>query len=122
MTTTEADTDRTRVSAGHVPVVPTGAARMEPTNCLHRRVPGSGIRIFRPAEPTIDGDQSGRLAFHEVSRIRAAAHHAARAYPGAVGELLARELTAHAEFGYRFTRDGLLTRLAAQVLRTPAPR
>jgi len=41
-----------------------------------------------------------------------AAHHARRAYPGAVGELLARELTAHAEFGYRFTGDGLLTRLA----------
>src|SRR5690349_11707536 len=121
VTTTEADTDHPRVSAGHVPIVSTGASRMQPTNCLHRGVPRGGIRLFRPAEPIISGDPSGHLALHDLSRIRAAAHHARRAYPGAVGELLARELTAHAEFGYRFTGDGLLTRLAAEVLRTPVP-
>ena len=36
--------------------------------------------------------------------------------------MVARELTAHAEFGYRFAADGLLSRLAAEVLRTPVPR
>ena len=53
------------------------------------------------------------------ARLRAAAYHAKRAYPGAIGELLARELTAHAEFGYRFADGGLLTRLAAEVMGTP---
>lgn len=66
------------------------------------------------------GDPSGRMPLHEASRLRAAAHHAKRAYPGAIGQLLARELTAQAEFGYRFAADGLLTRVAADVLGTPA--
>jgi hypothetical protein len=83
--------------------------------------PAGGIRLFPPTEPPIIGDPSGRLPLHEASRFRAAAHHAKRAYPGAIGELLARELTAHAEFGYRFATDGLLTRLAAEVLSTPVP-
>ena len=77
------------------------------------------IPLFLPAQPPITGDPSGRLPLHEASRLRAAAHHAKRSYPGAIGELLERELIAHAEFGYRFTADGLLTRLAAEVLRVP---
>ena len=84
--------------------------------------PVGQIRLFLPAEPPITGDPTGRLPLHEASRLRAAARHAQRAYPGAIGELLARELTAYAEFGYRFLADGLLTRLAAEVLRTPVPR
>jgi hypothetical protein len=80
-----------------------------------------GIRPFPPTEPRITGDPSGRLPLHDTSHIRAAAHHAKRAYPGAIGELLARELTAHAEFGYRFAANGLLTRLATEVLRTSVP-
>ena len=79
-------------------------------------------RHFLPTEPPITDDSSGLLPLHEASRLRAAAHHAKRVYPGAIGELVARELTAHAEFGYRFAADGLLTRLAAEVLRTPVPR
>lgn len=39
-----------------------------------------------------------------------------RLYPGPVGELVYRELTAYAEFGYRFDCDGLIPRLAAAVL------
>lgn len=80
------------------------------------------IRLSLPAEPPIIGDPSGLLPLHEAMRLRAAAHHAKRAYPGAIGELVARELTAHAQFGYRFTDDGLLTRLATEVLRAPVPR
>jgi hypothetical protein len=84
--------------------------------------PSGGITFFLPTDPPITGDPSGRLPPHETLRLRAAAHHAKRAYPGAVGELLARELTAHAEFGYRFAVDGLLPRLATEVLRSPVPR
>jgi hypothetical protein len=37
-----------------------------------------------------------------------------------VGELLARELSAHAEFGYRFADRGLLARVTREVLQLPA--
>ena len=38
--------------------------------------------------------------------------------PGPLGELAYRELTMYAEFGYRFSDDGLILRLAAAVLAT----
>jgi hypothetical protein len=57
---------------------------------------------------------------HERARLEAAAEHATRVYPGPVGELLARELRAHVEFGYRFGRGGLITRVACRLLATPA--
>lgn len=56
------------------------------------------------------------LQQHEKSRIRAAARHARRVYPGDVGELLYRELSAYAEFGIRFSVDALIPRLATQIL------
>lgn len=65
------------------------------------------------------------LRRHERSRLWAAAAHARRVYPGPLGELVARELNAFAEFGFRFTADALIPRLATQVLATPsleAPR
>lgn len=87
------------------------------------RYRSGGIRLFPPETPPIPGDPDGRLSPQESSRLRAAAHHAKRAYPGPVGELLARELTAYADFGYRFAADGLLVRLAVDVLgTTPADR
>lgn len=60
------------------------------------------------------------LEQHEKSRLRAAARHARRVYPGDVGELLYRELTAYAEFGIRFSVDALVPRLATQILAMPA--
>jgi hypothetical protein len=56
------------------------------------------------------------LQVHEKSRIRAAARHARRVYPGDVGELLYRELSAYAEFGLRFSVDALIPRLATKIL------
>jgi hypothetical protein len=53
---------------------------------------------------------------HEKARLRAAARHARRVYPGELGELLFRELTAYAEFGIRFSVDALLPRLATRIL------
>jgi hypothetical protein len=61
------------------------------------------------------------LHLHERSRMRAAALHARRLYPGAVGELLHRELTAYADFGYQFAADALIPRLAAEILAKVVP-
>jgi hypothetical protein len=63
-----------------------------------------------------------RLAEHERYRMIAVASHARRVHPGPLGELVARELMAFAEFGYRFGRDGLIARVAADVLAAPAAR
>lgn len=67
----------------------------------------------------VTGDAE-RFAPHESMRLRAAALHAKRVYPGRVGELIARELVAYADFGYRFAADALIPRLAAEVLALPA--
>lgn len=61
-----------------------------------------------------------KLTLHEKSRYRAAAYHARRIYPGPLGELVHREFSAYAEFGYRMAIDGLIPRLAAEILATPA--
>jgi hypothetical protein len=53
--------------------------------------------------------------------VRAAAARAVHVHPGPVGELLARELRAYAEFGHRFGVDGLLDRLAADLQDLPPP-
>jgi hypothetical protein len=58
------------------------------------------------------------LEHHERLRFRAAALHASRVYPGSIGELIQRELTAYADFGYRFADNTLISRLAAEILAT----
>lgn len=63
--------------------------------------------------------EAGKLELHDVSRYRAAARHARRLFPGPLGELVSRELAAYADFGHRFTQDGLIARLAEDVLTTP---
>lgn len=55
---------------------------------------------------------------HERSKIRTAAFHAKRLYPGAVGELLAKELIDWEEFGYRLAHNGLINRLVTELLAT----
>jgi hypothetical protein len=77
------------------------------------------IRLY-PAPPPIEGTAE-RLELHERSRFRAAAQRARQLYPGSLGELVHRELTAYADFGYRFTREALIVRLAAEILAAPAP-
>jgi hypothetical protein len=74
-----------------------------------------------PAPPPIRGD-AVTLRFQESARLRTAALHARRTYPGPLGELVSRELTAYADFGYRFTNDGLIPRLATAVLATRTER
>jgi hypothetical protein len=53
-----------------------------------------------------------RIAGPELpARARTASHAALRLYPGAIGELLARELSSWAEFGHRLGDDWLIARL-----------
>lgn len=70
---------------------------------------------IHPGPAPITGD-ADRLSMQEFVRFRAAALHARRTYPGPLGELVARELTAYAEFGYRFAADALIPRLATEIL------
>jgi len=57
----------------------------------------------------------------ERSQMRAAGLHARRLYPGPLGELVFRELTAYADFGYQFAGDALIPRLAAEILAKVVP-
>ena len=76
------------------------------------------IKLY-PAPAPIAGDAAA-MPYDEQSRVRAAALHARRIYPGPLGELVCRELRAYAEFGYRIGDDGLIPRLASAILATPA--
>jgi hypothetical protein len=76
------------------------------------------VRQF-PSQAPLRGD-AAPLNAHERAKVRAAAHHSRRVYPGPLGELVHRELTAYAEFGYRFAIDALVPRLATEILAMPA--
>lgn len=79
------------------------------------------MSIHRYPDPVpIRGDVE-KLHLHEAARLRAAAHHARRVLPGPLGELVARELTAYAEFGYRFAADALIPRLVTEILAIRSP-
>jgi hypothetical protein len=73
-----------------------------------------------PASVPLRGNATALLQ-HERSRIRAAALHGRRLYPGPLGELVHRELTAYADFGYQFSTDALIPRLAAEILAKVVP-
>ncbi len=59
------------------------------------------------------------LDHHERMRMRSAAFAAKRLYPGPVGELVAKELAAWEEFGYRLDDHGLVARLVEHLLKPP---
>lgn len=61
----------------------------------------------------------GRIPARELARVRRAARQAGATYPGPVGEILARELRAYADFGYRFGDDSLLDQVTAELLDPP---
>ena len=76
-----------------------------------------------PATSTPARGDARPLDFADAARYRAAAHRARRLLPGPLGELVQRELTAYADFGYRLSTDHLIDRLAAQILTAePPPR
>lgn len=57
------------------------------------------------------------MAHHEKMRIRAAAFHATRVYPGPVGELIQRELTDWVDFGYRLGGRRKVSELVEHVMK-----
>lgn len=61
-----------------------------------------------------------RMSCETKARFRVAAHHAKRAYPGPVGELLAREILSWEQWGHRLGGDGLMTQVVDEVLSKPA--
>lgn len=63
--------------------------------------------------------EAGYMEQPERARIRAAARHARRVYPGPVGELVHRELNAYADFGLRFDVSALIPSLVEHVLKLP---
>jgi hypothetical protein len=54
----------------------------------------------------------------DPARLDSAARRALVAYPGPVGELVSRELTAYLSFGHRFDGGSLIAGLVDQVLGT----
>ena len=76
------------------------------------------IRLF-PGTVPIRGDHDD-LEPNERARLQAAALHARQVYPGDLGELASRELTALADLGMRFEPDALIPRLATAILAMPA--
>jgi hypothetical protein len=77
---------------------------------------------MRARSPDSQAGTAPPMDLHEVSRVRAAAGHARRAVPGALGALAARELTAYADLGYCGAPDALVPELVRQVLALPAVR
>jgi hypothetical protein len=75
------------------------------------------IAIPKPT-PIIAGSAT-RISVHELRRLRAAAKHATRVYPGALGELVSRELNASADLERTIGVGSLIARVASEVLATP---
>lgn len=87
------------------------------------RVTSPSPTVLRPAErqaevPELPGPSAEAI---EQGRLDAASHYALVAFPGPVGDLIAREIRAYLSFGFRFDAGGLIARLADQVLATELP-
>lgn len=69
-------------------------------------LPVANLPLTNPTPGTAD-----RANHLDRQRLREAAHHAKRRYPGPVGELIAAELLVWEGFGFRFGGAGPITRL-----------
>jgi hypothetical protein len=58
----------------------------------------------------------------EKQRIRRQAYRATKVFPGPIGEMISRELTAWEEFGYRLGGKGLVMRLLIDIERREIPQ
>ncbi|MCD2193688.1 hypothetical protein LQ327_09900 [Actinomycetospora endophytica] len=74
----------------------------------------TGIRI-PPSPPQPDGN-APRLDYQDRRRLRRAGYRARRLYPGALGRLVALELTTYADLGCALTPDGLIRALTEEIL------
>ena len=62
---------------------------------------------------------SGPMDHHEKMRLRAAARHALKLWPGLPGEVISEELLCWEAFGYRLGGASRMRRLADLILKTP---
>lgn len=73
------------------------------------------------AVPTVPSAVPERMDHHVRMKVRAAAFRASRVYPGAVGEMISRELLTWEEFGYKLGSFGIVMRVVDQVMKTELP-
>ncbi len=66
-------------------------------------------------------DEPERMDHHVRMRLRMAAFRATRLYPGAVGELVSKELLSFEQFGIRLANDGLMMRVADEIAAAEVP-
>jgi len=79
------------------------------------------LYVVPPPAPTLLDRRVWEMEFHEKAQIRAAAFRATKLWPGAVGELISRELLSFEEFGQRLARGGHVMRAVRDILAAPLP-
>jgi hypothetical protein len=77
-------------------------------------------RPYDPHGPAADIPPE-RLTHHERERIKAAATHALKVFPGPIGAFLSRELLAWEQVGLRLGNGSLTHRTIDAILATPVP-
>lgn len=85
------------------------------TPCQQSRFRAEELASTRRAEPSEAPDVV------DPGRLDAAARWAPMAFPGPIGELIAREIQVYLNFGLRFTGGGFIASVAEQVLATELP-
>lgn len=73
------------------------------------------------SRPVDAAEHAPRMTHPDKIRLRDAAYRAKRIYPGAVGQLIAREFMAHEELSAVLRGDGIITRAVDEILATPLP-
>lgn len=85
-----------------------------------KRASGTSPSATTPADSSRPGpDIGGSLGPVELEQLCEARRRATEMYPGPVGDLVARDLDAVAEFGFRFARGTLYRRLVDHLLDPP---
>ena len=71
---------------------------------------------------SVDVNAPARMDLHEKMRLRRAAFQVTRLDLGPVGEMVAKELLAWEEFGWRLAGEGIIARIVDWVEKqSPAP-
>ncbi len=95
------------------PPMPAPAMRDEVDRRSALTTPPPLYEVARPG----DRCPPGRLSAAEHSRANTALHHAKSRFPGAVGDVLAAEITAYRDLGYVAQPGSTVVRLIDELLR-----
>lgn len=76
--------------------------------------------VYVDPETLTSGIRPIPMPLPDKMRLQAAANQAKRLYPGPAGEMIARELVAYAEFGFRVGPGSLVGRLVEELLAIPS--